>query len=82
MDKLSLNHDPDTWTDDQKRAFCRVDIDKSTINWRRVMDVNDRLLRGITVGKGKEEKGLERDTGFDISVASEIMIVLALSKDL
>jgi len=59
-----------------------LDIDKTTINWRRVNDVNDRFLWGITVGQGKEEKGMEWQTGFDITVASEIMIVLALAKNL
>ena len=44
MDKLNLNHDPDSWTEEQKKEYCRLDIDPSTINWRRVMDVNDRLL--------------------------------------
>lgn len=41
-----------------------------------------RFLRGITVGQGKEERGQERLTGFDIAVASEIMAVLALASDL
>ena len=46
------------------------------------MDVNDRFLRKITVGQGPEEKGMTRETGFDISVASEIMAVLALTTSL
>lgn len=50
MDKIGLSHDPNTWSEEQKKAYCRLDIDKTTINWRRVLDVNDRLLRGITVG--------------------------------
>ncbi len=41
------------------------------------MDTSDRFLRGITVGTGDEEKGHERSTGFDITVASEIMAILA-----
>lgn len=59
----------------------RLDVDPSNISWRRVVDVCDRLLRGITVGQGPMEKGLSRETGFDITVASEIMAVLALAKD-
>ncbi|KAJ9540504.1 hypothetical protein OSB04_027010 [Centaurea solstitialis] len=46
------------------------------------MDVNDRFLRKITVGQGPDEKGMVRETGFDISVASEIMAVLALTTSL
>ncbi|GMQ00650.1 hypothetical protein CsSME_00047649 [Camellia sinensis var. sinensis] len=49
---------------------------------KRVMDVNDRFLRKITIGQGPEEKGMVRETGFDISVASEIMAVLALTTSL
>jgi methylenetetrahydrofolate dehydrogenase (NADP+) / methenyltetrahydrofolate cyclohydrolase / formyltetrahydrofolate synthetase len=47
-----------------------------------VVDTNDRLLRSITIGQGPEEAGNERQTGFDITVASEIMAILALTKDL
>jgi formyltetrahydrofolate synthetase len=45
---------------------------RQTITWRRVVDTNDRFLRGITVGQGPEEKGFTRETGFDITVASEL----------
>lgn len=62
--------------------FARVDFDPSTITWRRVLDVNDRFLREITVGESSTEKGMTRKTGFDIAVASEIMAVLALTTDL
>ena len=62
--------------------FARVDIDPSTITWRRVLDINDRFLRQITVGQSPTEKGMTRETGFDIAVASEIMAVLALTTDL
>lgn len=46
------------------------------------MDVNDRFLRNITIGQAPTEKGMTRETGFDIAVASEIMAVLALTTDL
>lgn len=45
------------------------------------MDLNDRYLRKITVGQSPTEKGFSRETAFDISVASEIMAILALGKD-
>ncbi len=73
---------PDELTQDEIHRFARLDIDPETITWRRVLDVNDRHLRSITVGKAPTEKGTERDTGFDISVASECMAILALSNDL
>ncbi|KAA6429679.1 MAG: formate--tetrahydrofolate ligase-like [Trebouxia sp. A1-2] len=74
--------DPDSLTTEEKARFARVDIDPSTITWKRVMDVNDRFLRQITVGQAPTEKGMTRETGFDIAVASEIMAVLALTTDL
>jgi hypothetical protein len=59
-----------------------LDIDPETITWRRVMDTNDRFLRQITIGQGPQEKGMARQTGFDIAVASEVMAVLALTTSL
>ncbi|KAJ3056546.1 tetrahydrofolate synthase [Rhizophlyctis rosea] len=77
---------PSELTLEQKRAFGRLDIDPTTITWQRVMDTNDRMLRRITVGQGpmEREKGgfPERQTGFDIAVASEVMAVLALTTGL
>ncbi|CAJ0935596.1 unnamed protein product, partial [Mesorhabditis belari] len=69
-------------TSEQKAKFARLDIDVSTITWNRVMDVNDRFLRGIEVGLGSQEKGHTRKTQFDITVASEIMAILALTTSL
>jgi len=74
--------DPEDLTPDQRRKLCRLDIDPATITWRRVMDTSDRFLRGITIGEGPEEKGFTRETGFDITVASEIMAILALTTSL
>ncbi|PNW73619.1 hypothetical protein CHLRE_13g566000v5 [Chlamydomonas reinhardtii] len=74
--------DPQELTPEERRDFARLDIDPASITWRRVMDTNDRFLRAITVGKGGEERGQTRDTGFDITVSSEIMAVLALATDL
>jgi methylenetetrahydrofolate dehydrogenase (NADP+)/methenyltetrahydrofolate cyclohydrolase/formyltetrahydrofolate synthetase len=59
-----------------------IDIDPATVTWRRGLDVNDRMLRGITVGQGPDEKGFELKTNFQIIVASELMAILALSDDL
>ena len=73
---------PDDLNDDEINAFARLDIDPATITWNRVLDVNDRFLRGITVGQAETEKGHSRACGFDITVASEIMAVLSLSTSL
>jgi formate--tetrahydrofolate ligase len=57
-------------------------IDPHTITWRRVLDVNDRVLRNIVVGLGTSEDGVPRQAGFDITAASEVMAILALSTSL
>jgi len=65
-------------TEEERGRFARLDIDPSTVTWKRVMDVCDRFVRGVTTGTGKGEN-FPRETGFDISVASEIMAILALT---
>jgi formate--tetrahydrofolate ligase len=60
----------------------RLNIQPASICWRRVVDVNDRFLRHIRIGLGGKNDGLPRKTGFDISVASEIMAILALTSGL
>lgn len=83
LKKLGIEKtNPDELTEDEIHRFARLDIDPETITWRRVLDVNDRHLRGITVGTAPTEKGQTRETGFDITVASECMAILALSNDL
>jgi formyltetrahydrofolate synthetase len=83
LTKLGINKtNPDDLTPEERGKFARLDIDPATITWRRVLDVNDRMLRQITIGQGPEEKGFTRVTGFDIAVASEIMAVLALTTSL
>jgi formyltetrahydrofolate synthetase len=74
--------DPNELTPGERSRFSRLDIDPDSITWRRVIDTNDRFLREIEVGLGPEEKGKTRRTGFDITVASEIMAILALTTDL
>ncbi len=56
-----------------------LDLDLDNITWRRVLDVNDRALRNIVVGLGGKEDGVTRQTGFDITAASEVMAIFALS---
>jgi methylenetetrahydrofolate dehydrogenase (NADP+)/methenyltetrahydrofolate cyclohydrolase/formyltetrahydrofolate synthetase/formate--tetrahydrofolate ligase len=56
----------------------RLNIDPYRVTWNRVLDTNDRALRNIIVGLGPEEDGRPRQSGFDITVASEIMAILAL----
>jgi formyltetrahydrofolate synthetase len=74
--------DPETFTAEERRRICRLDLDPATLTWRRVLDTSDRFLRSVTVGEGAEEQGFARETGFDITVASEIMAVLALTTGL
>lgn len=57
-----------------------LDIDTKRITWRRCVDMNDRQLRYIRDGLGGEKDGVERDDGFDITVASEIMAILCLAE--
>jgi formyltetrahydrofolate synthetase len=81
--KLGISKtDPNELTPEERGRFARLDIDPDSITWRRVVDTNDRMLRGITIGQGPEEKGFTRSTGFDIAVGSEIMAILALATDL
>jgi formate--tetrahydrofolate ligase len=59
-----------------------LDIDPVSVTWPRVVDVNDRALRQIVVGLGGRENGQPRETRFDIAVASEVMAILSLSRDI
>jgi len=59
-----------------------LQIDQRRITWKRVMDMNDRALREITVGLGGPGNGFARTDGFDITVASEVMAIFCLAKDL
>ena len=57
-------------------------IDQHNITWRRVLDVNDRALRNVIVGLGARTDGIPRQTGFDITAASEVMAIFALARSL
>jgi len=59
-----------------------LDLDLHNITWRRALDVNDRALRNIVVGLGGKADGVTRQTGFDITAASEVMAILALATSL
>ena len=79
LKKLGIDKtDPNELTEEERSRFVRLDIDPDTITWMRGLDTNDRYLREITVGESPSEKGMSRKTGFYITVASEIMAVLAL----
>ena len=83
LKKLGITKkNPDDLTPEEKSRFVRLDIDFDGVQWRRVIDINDRMLREIQVGLGKEEAGLEHRSGYDITVASEIMAILALTTSL
>src|SRR5512137_3013524 len=56
-------------------------LDPRRVTWRRVMDMNDRALRDIVVGLGGRTEGIPRETGFDITAASEVMAILCLASD-
>lgn len=58
-----------------------LNVDPRTVTWKRVMDMNDRSLRHIIVGLGGTSAGIPRETGFDITAASEVMAILCLSDD-
>jgi len=83
LKKLGIEKtDPNELTPAERCRFARLDIDPASVTWRRVMDTNDRYLREIETGLGAEEKGRSHRTGFDITVASEIMAILALTTGL
>ncbi|HEX2993663.1 MAG TPA: formate--tetrahydrofolate ligase [Anaerolineales bacterium] len=83
LQKLGIRKkNPNDLTPEERSRFARLDIDPNGVAWRRVVDTNDRFLREVQVGLGKEELGHEHRSGFDITVASEIMAILALTTDL
>ena len=83
---------PHELTPQEQASFARLDLDPDSITWQHVLDTCDRHLRKITIGQGPNETVKTREgqvvvqhdrvTGFDITVASEVMAVLALAKDL
>ncbi len=57
-------------------------IDPLTVSWRRCVDMNDRALRSVVIGLGGRANGYVRETGFDITAASEVMAITAVARDL
>ncbi len=83
LKKLGINKkNPNDLTPEERSRFARLDMDYNGVQWRRVIDINDRMLREIQVGMGKDEAGFEHRSGYDITVASEIMAILALTTSL
>ena len=77
------NYPGDTWlkrtkSDERPEGLPRLDINPYTITWNRVVDANDRALRHMNIGLGSKADGFPREAGYDISVASEVMAILAL----
>ncbi len=66
----------------EKNGLKRLNIDPYNISWNRVVDMNDRALRNVVIGLGGRLDGVPRESGYDITVASEIMAILALATDL
>ena len=73
---------PSDMKPEERRRFCRLDINPYSISWNRVVDVNDRASREVIVGLGSKDNGYPRQTGYDITVASEVMAILALATSL
>lgn len=83
LQKLGIaKTDPNELTAEERARFALLDIDPDSITWNRVIDISDRFLRRIQIGLGPEEKGRTRITGYDITVASELMAILALTTGL
>lgn len=76
------NTNPSELTPEEREHFARLNIDPENVVWTRVIDINDRYLREVTIGESPTEKGFTRKTSFAISVASEIMAVVALATGL
>jgi len=83
LEKLGIKSEkPSDLSDEDKERMFRLNIDPYSIQWRRVVDVSDAALRNIIGGLGPRNDGPTRQTGYDITVASEIMAALALCSDL
>ena len=68
--------------DNHMHWLNELNIDPRRVTWRRVVDMNDRTLRSVTLGLGGYHNGVVRETGFDITVASEVMAIFCLANDL
>jgi methylenetetrahydrofolate dehydrogenase (NADP+)/methenyltetrahydrofolate cyclohydrolase/formyltetrahydrofolate synthetase len=83
LEKLGISSEkPSDLSDEDKERMFRLHIDPYSIQWRRVVDVSDASLRNIVLGLGSQNDGTPRESGYDITVASEIMAALAMCNDL
>jgi len=83
LEKLGIQSEqPSDLSDADKERFFRLDIDPYAIQWRRVVDVSDAALRNTIIGLGAVNDGVPRQSGYDITVSSEIMAALALCSGL
>ncbi|MFH4980359.1 hypothetical protein AB6A40_007068 [Gnathostoma spinigerum] len=79
---IAVVDDANKLSPEDRVRFARLNIDPNSVTWNRVVDTNDRFLRQIEIGHAPSEKGHIRKCHFDIAVASELMVILALSNDL
>ncbi|MBC7260486.1 MAG: formate--tetrahydrofolate ligase, partial [Chloroflexi bacterium] len=83
LQKLGIQAEkPSDLNPEDRRRFVRLDIDPYSITLNRVIDINDRAIRNVVIGLGTKDDGRPRQTGFDITVASEVMAILALATSL
>ena len=83
LKKLGISAEkPSDLNAEDRRRFFRLNIDPYSITLNRVIDVNDRAIRNVVIGLGTKDDGRPRQTGFDITVASEVMAILALATSL
>jgi methylenetetrahydrofolate dehydrogenase (NADP+)/methenyltetrahydrofolate cyclohydrolase/formyltetrahydrofolate synthetase len=83
LEKLGIQSEkPSDLNEEDKERMFRLNIDPDSIQWRRVVDVSDAALRNIVIGLGGKNDGTPRQSGYDITVASEIMAALAMCSDL
>ncbi|MBC7232973.1 MAG: formate--tetrahydrofolate ligase [Chloroflexi bacterium] len=83
LQKLGIQAEkPSDLSPEDRRRFARLDIDPYSITLNRVIDINDRAIRNVVIGLGTKGDGRPRQTGFDITVASEVMAILALATSL
>jgi methylenetetrahydrofolate dehydrogenase (NADP+)/methenyltetrahydrofolate cyclohydrolase/formyltetrahydrofolate synthetase len=83
LNKLGIKADkPSDLSPEDRRRFFRLDIDPYSIMLNRVVDISDRAIRNIVIGLGTKGDGRPRQSGYDISVASEVMAILMMASDM
>jgi len=83
LNKLGIKAEkPSDLSPEDRRRFARLNIDPYAIMLNRVVDISDRAIRNIVIGLGTKDDGRPRQSGYDITVASEVMAILALASDL